>query len=214
MDEFQRSWCSRSFYLKDGHFCFLKGKPDNEYSESDLDELEKLAERLEAATRNKDYISDDFGYLNPNIQGNDTQLNSSHKRDRNFSSNSFFRDEQVTSSPVSPFNTQCHGRRFDVSCSNSHVCAQQNIFEDKEESPVNMLVVPIETSQGYFCRTDNNQSNPSEDFSSRKDSRWYNLGPVPHRKCENTSFEADTSTCRKKENKPSEFIHGGKEELF
>ncbi|GBM92219.1 hypothetical protein AVEN_58238-1 [Araneus ventricosus] len=72
MDEFQCAWCSRRFNLKDGHFCFLKGKPDNEYSESDLDELEKLAERLEAATRNQDCTSDDFGPSSPKIRGHDT----------------------------------------------------------------------------------------------------------------------------------------------
>ncbi|GBM62913.1 hypothetical protein AVEN_250792-1, partial [Araneus ventricosus] len=210
MEEFQCSWCNR-FYRKDGHFCFLKGKLDNEYSESDLDELEKLAERLEAATRNKDCTSDDFRHSNPKAQAHDIQLNSSFGNDSNFCSKNIFRGEQVASSPVSPFSTQCHGSNLDVSRSVSHVSAQQSISEAAEESPKNSLFEQDEASQGDFCRADDNQSNPSEDFSSQKDSWRYNLGPVPQRKYKNTIFGADTNTCRKKENKPSEFIRGREE---
>ncbi|GBN43310.1 hypothetical protein AVEN_121191-1 [Araneus ventricosus] len=213
-DEFQCSWCSRRFFSKDGHFCFSEGKPDNEYSESDLNELKKLAERLEAATRNQDCTSDDFGFSNTKTQGHDTQLNSSLKSDRNFSTNRFFRDEQVTSLPVSPFITQCHGSSLDVSRSDSHVSAQQSIFEATEESPENTLFVPVETSLGYFCLAVDNNSNPSENCFSHKDSGCCNLRPVPQMKYKNMSFGDDTSTCRKKENRPSQFICGKKRSYF
>ncbi|GBM92222.1 Zinc finger protein ZFP69 [Araneus ventricosus] len=205
MEEFQCSWCNR-FHRKDGHFCFLKGKLDNEYSESDLDELEKLAERVEAATRNKDCTSDDFRHSNPKTQAHNIQLNVSFGNDSNFCTKNIFRGEQVPSSPVSPFSTQCHGSNLDVSISVAHVTAQQSIFEAAEESPKSSLFQQDEASQRDSCRTDNKQSNPSEGFSSQKDSWWYNLGPVPQRKFKNTIFGADTSTCRKNENKPSEFI--------
>ncbi|GBN22323.1 hypothetical protein AVEN_80485-1 [Araneus ventricosus] len=199
MDEFQCSWCSRRFHLKDGHFCSLKGNPDNEYSESDLNELEALAEKLEAATRNQDCTSDDFGYLNPETEGHDTQLNSSLESDRNFSTNRFFRGERVASSPVSPFITQCHGSRLDVSRSDSHVSAQQSIFEATAENPVNSLFIAVETLQADFCRADDNNSNHSENLSSQNDSEWGNLRPVQQMKRKNTSSGVDTNTCRKKE---------------
>ncbi|GBN43317.1 Endothelial zinc finger protein induced by tumor necrosis factor alpha [Araneus ventricosus] len=186
MEEFQCSWCSKRFHWKDGHFCFLKGKPDNEYYESDLDELEKLA-------------------------AHDIQLNSSSGNDRNFCSKNIFRGEQVTSSPASPFSTQCHGSNLDVSRSVSYVTAQQSIFEVAEESPKKSLFEQDETSRGDFCRTDNIQSNPSEQLSSQKDSGWRNLRPVPQMKRNNTSFGDDTNTCIKKGNRPSEFIRGRKE---
>ncbi|GBM83657.1 Zinc finger protein ZFP69 [Araneus ventricosus] len=211
MEEFQCSWCNRRFHWKDGHFCFLKGKPDNEYSESDLDELEKLAERLEAATRKQDCTRDNFKHSNPKTQAHDIQLNSSFGNDGYFCTKNIFRFEQVASSPVSPFSTQCHGSSLDVSRSVSHVSAQQSIFEASEKTPKNSLFEQDETSQGDVCRTDNKQSNPSEDFSSQKDSWRYNLGPVPQRKFKNAIFGTDTSTCRKKENKPSEFIRGREE---
>ncbi|GBM91429.1 Zinc finger protein 782 [Araneus ventricosus] len=214
MDEFQCSWCSRSFYFKDGHFCFLEGKPDNEYSESFLDELEKLAEKLEEATRNQDRTSDDFGYSCPRTQVHDIQLNISTESDRNFSTSSFFRGERVTSSPVSPFIIQCHGSSLDVSCFDSHVIAQQRIFEASEESPVNTLVVPDETSQGVFCRADDNLSNPSQDFTSMKDCGWSSLRPVSQRKRKNTSIRDDTIIRRKKENRPTQFIIGKKRSCF
>ncbi|GBM83649.1 Histone-lysine N-methyltransferase PRDM9 [Araneus ventricosus] len=207
MEEFQCSWCNRRFHRKDGHFCFLKGKPDNEYSESDLDESEKLAVRLEAATRNQGCTSDNFRHSNPKTQAHDIQLNSSSGKDRNFCSKNIFRREQVTSSPVSPFSTQCHGSNLDVSRSVSHVTARQSIFE---ESPKKFLFEQDETSRGDFCRTDNKQSNPSEQLSSQ-DSGWRNLGPVPQMKRNNTSFGDDTNTCIKKGNRLSEFIRGRKE---
>ncbi|GBN72128.1 Histone-lysine N-methyltransferase PRDM9 [Araneus ventricosus] len=211
MEEFQCSWCNRRFQWKDGHFCFLKGKPDNEYSESDLDELEKHAVRLEVATRNQDCTSDDFRHSNPKTQAHDIQLNSSSGNDRNFCSKNIFRGEQVTSSPVSPFSTQCHGSNLDVSRSVSHVTAQQSIFEAAEESPKQSLFEQDETSRGDFCRTDNKQSNPSEQLYSQKDSGWRNLGPVPQMKRNNMSFGDDTNTCIKKGNRLSEFIRGRKE---
>ncbi|GBN08712.1 Zinc finger protein 436 [Araneus ventricosus] len=216
MDEFQCSWCSRSFYFKDGHFCFLEGKPDNEYSESFLDELEKLVEKLEEATRNQDRTSDDFGYSCPRerTQVHDIQLNISPESDRNFSTSSFFRGERVTSSPLSPFIIQCHGSSLDVSCSDSHVIAQQRIFEASEESPVNTLVVPDQTSQGVFCRADDNQSNPSQDFTSMKDRGWSSLRPAPQRNRKNSSIRDDTIMRRKKENRPSQFITGRKRSCF
>ncbi|GBM91419.1 Myoneurin [Araneus ventricosus] len=176
MEEFQCSWCNRRFHWKDGHFCFLKGKPDNEYSVSFLDELEKLAEKLEEATRNQDCTSDDFGYSSPKTQVHDIQLNISPESDINFSTNSFTRGERVTSSPVSPFITQCHGSSLHVSRSDPYVSAQQSIFEASEERPVNTLVVPDEASQGVFCRAVDNQSNPSEDFTSMKDPGWFETG--------------------------------------
>ncbi|GBM85213.1 Histone-lysine N-methyltransferase PRDM9 [Araneus ventricosus] len=205
MDEFECSWCRRSFCLKDGHFCFLEGKPDNEYSESFLDELEKLTEKLEAATRNQDCTSDDFGYSNTKEQGHDTQLNSSLGNDSNFCTKNIFRGQQVTSSPATSFITQCHGSSLDVSCSDSHVSAQQSIFEASEESHGNTLVVPDEASHGVFCRADDNQSNPFENFISMKDPGWSNLRPVSQRKRKNTSVGDDTNTCRKKANKSSAF---------
>ncbi|GBN92721.1 Histone-lysine N-methyltransferase PRDM9 [Araneus ventricosus] len=205
MDEFECSWCRRSFYLKDGHFCFLEGKPDNEYSESFLDDLEKLAERLEAATRNQDCRSDDFLFSNTKTQGHDIQLNSSLDIGRNFLTKNIFQSEQVTSSPVSPFITQCHGSRLDVSRSDSHVSAQQSIFEATDENPENSLFVAVETLQGDFCRADDNNSHPSENLSLQNDSGWRNLIPVQQMKRKNTSFGVNTNTCRKKENKSSAF---------
>ncbi|GBM79298.1 hypothetical protein AVEN_14816-1 [Araneus ventricosus] len=166
MEEFQCSWCNRRFHWKDGHFCFLKGKPDNEYSESDLDELEKLAERLEAATRKQDCTRDNFRHSNPKTQAHNIQLNVSFGNDSNFCTKNIFRGEQVPSSPVSPFSTQCHGSNLDVSISVAHVTAQQSIFEAAEESPKQSLFEQDETSRGDFCRTDNIQSNPSEQLSS------------------------------------------------
>ncbi|GBM91422.1 Krueppel-related zinc finger protein 1 [Araneus ventricosus] len=91
MEEFQCSWCNKKFHWKDGHFCFLKGKPDNEYSESDLDELEKLAERLEAATRKQNCTRDDFRHSNPKTQAHDIQLNCSFGNDGNFCTKNIFR---------------------------------------------------------------------------------------------------------------------------
>ncbi|GBM85235.1 hypothetical protein AVEN_198102-1 [Araneus ventricosus] len=214
MDEFQCSWCRRRFYLKDGHFCFLEGKPDNEYSESFLDELEKLAERLVGATRNQDCISDDFGFSNTITQGHDIQLNSSLDSGRNFLTKNIFRGEQVNSSPASPFITMCHGSSLDVSLSDSHVSAQQSICEATDENPKNSLFEQNETLQDDICLADDNNSNPSEHFSSHKDSRWCNLRPVPQTKYKNTSFGDDTSTCRKKENRPSQFILGKKRSYF
>ncbi|GBN72829.1 Zinc finger protein 337 [Araneus ventricosus] len=211
MEEFQCSWCNRRFHWKDGHFCFLKGKPDNEYSESDLDELEKLAERLEAATRNRDCTRYNFRHSIQKTLAHDIQLNSSFGIDSNFCSKNIFRGEQVTSSPVSPFSTQCHGSNLDVSRSVPHVSSQQSIFEAAEESPKKSLFEQDETSRGEFCRTDNKQSNPSEQLSSQKDSEWRNLGPVPQMKRNNTSFGDDTNTCIKKGNRLSEFIRGRKE---
>ncbi|GBN67916.1 Zinc finger protein 585A [Araneus ventricosus] len=214
MDEFECSWCRRSFCLKDGHFCFLEGKPDNEYSESFLDELEKLAEKLEAATRNQDCTSDDFGYSNTKEQGHDTQLNSSLGNDSNFCTKNIFRGQEVTSSPATSFITQCHGSSLDVSRSDAHVSAQQSIFEASEESHGNTLVVPDEASHGVFCWADDNQSNPFENFISMKDPGWSNLRRVSQRKRKNTSVGDDTITCRKKENKPSQFITGRKRSCF
>ncbi|GBO09688.1 hypothetical protein AVEN_134246-1 [Araneus ventricosus] len=205
MDEFQCSWCSRSLYLKDGHFCFLKGKPDHECSESFLDELEKLVEKLEEATRNQDCTSDDFRHSNPKISGHDTQLNSSLDSDSNFLTKNIFQGEQVTSSPVSPFITQCDGSILDVLRSYSHVSTQQSIFEATDENPENSLFGAVETSQGDFCRTDDNNSKPSENLSSQNDSQWCNLRPVRQMKRKNTSFGVNTITCRKNENKSSAF---------
>ncbi|GBM92221.1 Zinc finger protein 287 [Araneus ventricosus] len=205
MDEFQCSWCRRSFYLKDGHFCFLKGKPDHECSESFLDELEKLAERLEAATRNRDSTSDDFRHSNPKTQAPDIQLNISLDSGSNFLTKNIFQGAQVTSSPASPFITQCHGSSLDVSLSDSHVSAQQSICEATDENPENSLFVAVETLQGDFCRADDNNSNPSENLSSHNDSEWCNLRPVTQMKRKNTSFGVNTNTCRKKENKSSAF---------
>ncbi|GBN53946.1 Putative zinc finger and SCAN domain-containing protein 5C [Araneus ventricosus] len=205
MDEFQCSWCRRSFYLKDGHFCFLKGKPDHEYSESFLDELEKLAERLEAATRNQDCTSDDFRHSNPKTQAPNIQLNSSLDSGSNFLTKNILQGEQVTSSPVSPFITQCHGSRLDVSRSDSHVSAQQSIFEASQESSENSLFGAVETLQGDFCRADDNNSNNSENLSSQNDSGLPILRPVKQMKRKNTSFGVNTNTCRKKENKSSAF---------
>ncbi|GBN39720.1 hypothetical protein AVEN_155180-1, partial [Araneus ventricosus] len=70
---------------------------------------------------------------------------------------------------------------------------------------VNTLVVPDETSQGVFCRADENQSIPSEDLSSMKDPGRSNLRPMPQRKRKNTSFGANTNTCKMK-GKSSAFI--------
>ncbi|GBM83664.1 Zinc finger protein 182 [Araneus ventricosus] len=214
MDEFQCSWCRRSFHSKDDHFCFLKRKPANEYSESDIDELEKLAERLEAATRNQDCTSDDFGYSNPKTQDHDIQLNSSLYSGGNFLTRNIFRGEQVTSSPATSFSTQCHGSNLYVSSSDYLVSAQQSILEATEESSEDNLFVPVETSQGDFCEADDNNSNPSEQFFSHKDSGWCNLRPVPQMKYKNTSFRDDTITCREKENKPSQFILGKRRNYF
>ncbi|GBN47664.1 Myoneurin [Araneus ventricosus] len=200
--------------IRDGHFCFLEGKPDNEYSVSFLDELEKLAEKLEEATRNQDCTSDDFGYSSPKTQVHDIQLNISPESDINFSTNSFTRGERVTSSPVSPFITQCHGSSLHVSRSDPYVSAQQSIFEASEERPVNTLVVPDEASQGVFCRAVDNQSNPSEDFTSMKDPGWSSLRPVSQRKRKSTSVGDDTITCRKKENRSPQFIFGKKRSCF
>ncbi|GBM85227.1 hypothetical protein AVEN_88321-1 [Araneus ventricosus] len=88
-------------------------KSDQEYSESDLNEIEKLAEKLEAATKNQDCTSAEIGHSSPKTQSHDIPLNSSPERDRNFSTNIFFRGEQVVSLPVSPFITQCHGSSLD-----------------------------------------------------------------------------------------------------
>ncbi|GBN22313.1 Zinc finger protein 554 [Araneus ventricosus] len=205
MDEFQCSWCRRSFFWKDGHFCFLKGKPGNEYSESFLDELEKLVERLETATRNQDCTNDNFRHSNPKISGHDTQLNSSLDSGSNFLTKNIFQGEEVTSSPVSPFITQCHGSSLDVSRSYSHVSAQQSIFEATDENPENSLFVAVETSQGDFCRADDNNSKSSENLPLQNDSQWCNLRPVRQMKRKNTSFGVNTNTCRKKENKSSAF---------
>ncbi|GBN53945.1 Putative zinc finger and SCAN domain-containing protein 5C [Araneus ventricosus] len=205
MEEFQCSWCNRRFYSKDGHFCFLVGKPDNEYCESDLDELEKLAERFEAATRNRDCTSDDFRHSNTKTKAHAIQLNNSLASGSNFLTKSIFQGAQVTSSPVSPFITQCHGSSLDISRSDSHVSAQQSIFEATDENPENSLFVAIETLQGDLCRADDNNSNPSENHSSQNDSEWCNLRPVQQMKRKNTSFGVDTNTCRKKEIKSSAF---------
>ncbi|GBO02147.1 Histone-lysine N-methyltransferase PRDM9 [Araneus ventricosus] len=70
---------------------------------------------------------------------------------------------------------------------------------------VNTLVVPDETSQGVFCRADDNRSNQSEDLSSMKDPGWSNSRPMTQRKRKNTSFGANTNTCKMKE-KSSAFI--------
>ncbi|GBM92199.1 Histone-lysine N-methyltransferase PRDM9 [Araneus ventricosus] len=59
---------------------------------------------------------------------------------------------------------------------------------------VNTLIVPDETSQGVFCRADENQSNPFEDLSSMKVPGWSNLRPMPQRKRKNTSLGANTNT--------------------
>ncbi|GBN06863.1 hypothetical protein AVEN_121423-1 [Araneus ventricosus] len=205
MDEFKCSWCRKSFYLKDGHFCFLKRKPDHEYSESFLDELEKLAERLEAATRNQDCRSYDCRHSNPKISGHDNQLNSSLDSGSNFLTKNIFQGEQVTSSPVSPFSNRCHGSSLDVSCSYSHVSAQQSIFEATDENSEISLFVADETLQSDFRRADDNNSKPSETLSSQNDSEWCNLRPVRQMKRKNTSFGVNTNTCRKKENKSSAF---------
>ncbi|GBM83663.1 Zinc finger protein 614 [Araneus ventricosus] len=205
MDEFQCSWCRRSFYLKDGHFCFLKGKPHHECSESFLDELEKLAERLEAATRNQDCTSDNFRHSNPKTQAPDIQLNISLDSGSNFLTKNIFQGAQVNSSPASPFITQCDGSSIEISRSDSYVSAQQSIFEATDENPENSLYVAVETLQGDFCRADDNNSNPSENLSSHNVSEWCNLRPVNQMKRKNTSFGVNTNTCRKKENKSSAF---------
>ncbi|GBM13828.1 Zinc finger protein 287 [Araneus ventricosus] len=210
MDEFQCSWCSRRFYSKDGHFCFLEEKPDNEYSESFIDELEKLAEQLEAATRNQDCTSDDFRFSNPKTQAHDIQPKSSLDSGSNFLTRNIFQGEQVTSSPATTFITQCHGSRLEISRSDSHVSAQQSIFEASEERPEKSLFVAVETSQGHIWRTDDINSKPSESLSSQKESGWCNLRPVQQIKRKNTSFGTDASTCRKKGNRPSQFILGKK----
>ncbi|GBN43313.1 Histone-lysine N-methyltransferase PRDM9 [Araneus ventricosus] len=184
------------------------GKPDNEYSESFLDELEKLAEQLEAATRNQDCTSDDFRHSNPKTQAHDIQPNISLDSGSNFLTRNIFQGAQVTSSPATTFITQCDGSSLEISRSYSQVSAQQSIFEASEESPENSLFVPNETSQGDICWTDDNNSNPTETLSSQKESGWCNLRTVQQIKHKNTSFGTDASTCRKKENRPSQFILG------
>ncbi|GBN08709.1 Zinc finger protein 316 [Araneus ventricosus] len=75
---------------------------------------------------------------------------------------------------------------------------------------VNTLVVPDEISQAVFFRADGNQSNQSEDLSSMNVPGWSNLRPMPQRKRKNTSFGANTNTCKMKE-KSSAFISRWKE---
>ncbi|GBN47661.1 Zinc finger protein 652 [Araneus ventricosus] len=177
----------------------------HEYSESFLDELEKLAERLEAATRNQDCTSEDVRHSNPKTQASEIHLNSAFDSGSSFLTKNIFQGEQVTSSSVSPFITQCHGSSLDVSRSESHNSAHQSIFEATDESPENTLVVPGETLPGDICRADDNNSNPSENCSSQNDSEWCNLRPVQQMKRKNTNFGVKTNTCRKKENKTSAF---------
>ncbi|GBM13833.1 Zinc finger protein 41 [Araneus ventricosus] len=210
MDEFQCSWCNRCFYSKDGHFCFLVGKPDNKYSETFIDELEKLAERLEAATRNQDCTSDGFGYSNPKTQAHDTQLNSSLHSGSNFLTKNIFQGEQVTYSPATSLSTQCHGSNLDVSRSDSQISSQKSIFETAEESPKNSLFEQDEASQGDICLSDDNNSNPSENRSSQKESGWCNLRPVQQKKHKNTGFGTDARTSRRKENRSTQFNLGKK----
>ncbi|GBM13827.1 hypothetical protein AVEN_44096-1 [Araneus ventricosus] len=81
----------------------------------------------------------------------------------------------------------------------------EGIKRGADNNHVNTLVVPDETSQGGFCRADDNQPDRSEDLSSIKDPGWSNSRPMPQRKRKNTSFGANTNTCKMKE-KSSAFI--------
>ncbi|GBM85229.1 hypothetical protein AVEN_220487-1 [Araneus ventricosus] len=86
----------------------------------------------------------------------------------------------------------------------------EGIKRSADNKHVNTLVVPDEKSEGVFCRADDNRSNPSEDLSSMKDPEWSNSRPMPQRKRKNTSFGANTNTCKMTE-KSSAFVCRRKE---